>query len=377
MTGDRASRWRETLVGWRNRLLGSAKFRRFAERFPVLRRIARREAAAMFDLCAGFVYSQILFACVRLGVFEFLADGPRAARDLAHQARLPRESALRLLEAASALDLVESLGGERYALGPRGVIVLANPGIAAMIEHHALLYQDLADPVALLRDPDVPTRIGRYWAYARNPQARDLAPHEVADYSALMALSQPLIAEQVLAAYPVERHRCVLDVGGGEGAFLLAVARHTSTPRLMLFDLPGVAERARQRVKDAGLAARVHVVDGDFFKDALPIGADLVTLVRVIHDHDDAQALELLRAVRRCLPDHGTVLLAEPMAGAPDAERVGAAYFGFYLMAMRSGLPRTPETLCALLLAAGFEKPRLLAPPMPLQTLLVIAESRK
>ena len=37
------------------------------------------------------------------------------------------------------------------ALGPLGAAMVGNPGVAAMVEHHALLYADLADPVALLR----------------------------------------------------------------------------------------------------------------------------------------------------------------------------------------------------------------------------------
>ena len=45
--------------------------------------------------------------------------------------------------------------------------LLANPGIEAMVEHNALLYHDLADPVAFLRDPQRETALSRYWAYAR------------------------------------------------------------------------------------------------------------------------------------------------------------------------------------------------------------------
>ena len=41
------------------------------------------------------------------------------------------------------------------------------------------------------------------------------------------------------------------------------------------------------------------------------------------------------------LPADGTLLLAEPMAGSRGAEPVGDAYFGFYLLAMGSGRPRT------------------------------------
>ena len=69
---------------------------------------------------------------------------------------------------------------------------------------------------------------------------------------ALMAASQPLIAQEVLNSYPIHRHRCLLDVGGGEGVFLAAVAARAPPLRLMLLDLPAVAERARARLADAG-----------------------------------------------------------------------------------------------------------------------------
>src|ERR1700730_3252993 len=54
-------------------------------------------------------------------------------------------------------------------------------------------------------------------------------------------------------SYPIHRHRCLLDVGGGEGVFLAAVATRAPALRLMLLDLPAVAERARTRLAAAGL----------------------------------------------------------------------------------------------------------------------------
>ena len=62
----------------RDRLLASRRFQRWAAAFPLTRPIARRRARALFDLCAGFVYSQVLFACVRLKLFDALAAGPLA-----------------------------------------------------------------------------------------------------------------------------------------------------------------------------------------------------------------------------------------------------------------------------------------------------------
>lgn len=363
----------EHLAAIRDRLLSSPGFRRWATAFPLTRPIARRRARALFDLCAGFVYSQVLLACIRLGLFEMLSEGPQTVAALSRRLSLSEEATRQLLGAAVSLRLMVRRRGDRVGLGELGAAMVGNTAVAAMVEHHALLYKDLSDPVELLRGARKHTQLSQYWPYAGADRPADLDADRVAAYSDLMSASQSLIAEEVLDAYALIRHRCLLDVGGGDGSFLVAAAQRAPDLKLMLFDLPAVAERARARLSGAGLASRAEAIGGDFLVDRLPRGADVASLVRVIHDHDDARAMTILRAVRRALPPDGRVLVAEPMAETPGAETMGEAYFGFYLMAMGKGRPRTCAELSDLLAMAGFGKARLLPTRMPLQTRLLVA----
>ncbi len=361
--------WRSRFVGWRNRVLASPAFQRFAVRFPLTRPVAHRHARALFDLVAGFTYSQILSACIEVGLLDLLADGPLDIATIAERTDLPEAGALRLLRAAAALELVEPLGNV-WALGGVGAALRGNAGIAEMVAHHHLLYADLADPVGLLRRGGGGGALSGLWHYAEASGTGDCA--DVATYSALMAASQPLIAEQALDAYSLRHHRRLLDVGGGEGAFLQAVAGRHADLELGLFDLPAVAERARGRFESLGLLHRLSVAGGNFLTDPLPDGYDVVSLVRVLHDHDDDAAMALLRRVRQALPDGGTVLIVEPMAQTRGAERAGDAYFGFYLLAMGSGRPRSAAEIGTMLQTAGFAKVRTLATALPLTTRVVI-----
>ncbi|MFO1194113.1 MAG: methyltransferase [Rhodoferax sp.] len=363
----------DTWFNWRNRLLGSEAFRRWAARLPLVRWVARRRAAALFDLVAGFVYTQILQACVRLRLFEILAEGPQNLEPLAHRLGLPPDAAQRLLAAAIALKLVEERGPGRFGLGVLGAPLVGNTAITAMVEHHGVLYADLADPVALLRGEASSAHLAQYWPYATGQSPA--GAQDVAAYSALMSASQPLVADEILDAYPLGRHRKLMDVGGGEGGFLMRVAEHAPHLDLVLFDLPPVAERARLRLAQRGLAPRCQAVGGSFLTDALPRGADIATLVRVVHDHNDDVVLRLLVAVREALLPGGTLLLAEPMAQTPGAEAMGDAYFGFYLLAMGSGQPRSRKTLVAMLERAGFVGIRPIRTRMPLQTSLLFAQT--
>jgi len=372
--GGVAQRLRDRWCAWRDAILTSPDFQRRAARSWWMRPIARRRARALFDLVAGFVYSQVLLACVRLRLFDLLAQGPLTAGEIQRQLNLPADGADRLLNAAVSLELLERRPGDepRFGLGRLGAPMVANEAVAAMVEHHAVLYADLADPVALLRGGTTPA-LSRYWAYASSAQPGALPPEAVNEYSALMSASQPLVADEVLDACDVRRHRCLLDVGGGQGRFLLAAARRAPHLKLMLFDLPGVVPGATRAFAAAGVASRASVWGGDFTRDPLPEGADIASLIRVLYDHPDERALTILRAVHTALPPGGSLRVAEPMAGASGARRMGDAYFGFYLLAMHGGRPRSAAQLGALIQQAGFAHVAELDTPIPLQVSVLLA----
>ena len=364
-----AERWNRFWTGW----LSDSRFQQWSAAFPLTRPFARHSATRLFDMCAGFVYSQVLLACVRLKLFDVLAQGPMTLGALSTSLDLSEEATRRLIDAATALRLTARVGEDRIGLGEHGAALVGNPGVAKMIEHHAMLYRDLTDPVALLRGENKDTELARYWAYARSEQPSLLSDEQVAEYSDLMAASQSMIANEVLKAYPLHRHKKLLDAGGGQGAFVAAAAQNAPDLELMLFDLPPVARRAEQHLSHLGLGDRVEVVGGDLFKDPLPTGCDVISLVRIVHDHDDEAAAAILRSARKALGPGGTLLLAEPMARTRGAEPMGEAYFGFYLLAMGSGRPRTATELSRLVQEAGFTQTRVISTDQPLLTRVMTA----
>jgi len=112
---------------------------------------------------------------------------------------------------------------------------------------------------------------------------------------------------------------------------------------------------------------------GSFFHDTLPQGADLVTLVRVAHDHPDGAVLGIMKRIHQALPAGGTLLLAEPMAQEPGDKPLGDAYFHLYLLAMGAGRYRTPTELTVMLKESGFTRVDLIPNAMPIHTRLLVA----
>ncbi|WP_308916258.1 methyltransferase [Jannaschia sp. LMIT008] len=323
-------------------------------RVPVLRRFARRDGDALMDLVAGFVHSQVLLAVVRLRLLNRLMDGPADAATLADGTGIDARRMAVLCDAACALSLMRRRR-KGYAIARRGAALLGVPGLEGMILHHPVLYRDMADPVALLQGAD--TELSAFWPYVFGAGAA-ADPQRAATYSQLMTDSQTLVAQDTLARVDLSRARRVLDVGGGTGAFLIALGRAHPGPALHLFDLPAVVPGARARFAEAGLEGRATVSAGSFRDDPLPTGADVVTLVRILYDHDDVTAMALLQAVRAALPPDGRVVVSEPMTGGDRPHRAGDAYFAFYTLAMGTGRARAPSRITAMLREAGFAAPR-------------------
>ena len=147
-----------------------------------------------------------------------------------------------------------------------------NESLLALVEHHALFYEDLADPVALFANPDAETAMSKLWPYATGDHPDELDREDVARYTELMAASQAMIAEQVLGAVSLREHHRLLDIGGGAGAFAIAVARRWPHLEITIADLPPVAECARERVAEAGMASRIEVIGVDATRDTMPEG---------------------------------------------------------------------------------------------------------
>lgn len=348
----------------------------FIENSIIFKPFVKFQATQIFDLVSGFVYSQILFACVSLDLFEKLRGGPIKLAELCESCEIDPPEMQRLIDGASALGLLEMRGDNLIGLGFRGVVILTKPSISALVKHHSTLYKDLIDPVTILQRKKKLTSLGSFWPYASENKG---TPSEITDeaaknYSDVMSISQPLVSEQIFSAYSFYKHKRILDIGGGQGTFLISLARQYPKLKMAVFDLPEVSKIAEQKILESGFQGRITVHKGSFFRDPIPVGYDLITLIRVLYDHSDENVKKILLSVKESLTTSGSLLIAEPMSGETGTEKMSEAYFGMYLLAMGKGVPRSHKNIFSLLKGAGFSSIRSLKVTLPIQTGLIIAK---
>ena len=362
------------------RIFQSDRFKRYLETSFIGQYFVRRQALKSFDLMAGFVYSQILLCCVKLDIFNFLKDGPKNIGRVSNFLNLDKAKFDCLFMGASAIGLIEKDEDDLVDLTVQGHIFANDKGLLALILHHEMFYRDLMEPAAFLKEKDRETSLNKYWGYVeRRGVSSDTEFKQktinAKRYSELMAISQPLVTDQMLSAYDFTRHTSVLDVGGGKASFSIRLAKFVPGIKVANLDLPEVCEEAKKNVKQAGLVDVIEIIPSNFFEDEIPSGYDLVTLIRVLYDHSEENVIKLLQLIKKSLSANGKLLIAEPMANNHSKGISCDAYFWFYLTAMGKGRPRSSTELIALLRACGFSKARCLKTTLPIQTGIVLAEA--
>ena len=359
---DWRCRWRLL----RNRILANPRFQKWAAKTPLVRRIASQKAVELHHLTAGFVYTQTLTAVVQSNLLAVLQGRIETTKSVAAMCGLTTQAAFTLLTAARALKLTDEVSAGHWMVGELGASVLGNPAVADMVRHHAVLYRDLADPLAVLRHREK-TGLRNYWSYVPGGTHPEESHRE---YSRLMSSSLALIADHILDSYPLTNYQSLIDVAGGTGQFTRLVQQRYPELSTTVLDLPEVVSEA----KTLQIQHKTRFIATDMFQSPLPENTELFSLIRVLHDHDDEPVKHLLARLYDALRPGGHLLIAEPMAGTAGAAPIGDTYFSFYLWAMGSGRPRTAEELQAMCLAAGFTRVREFKTPIPALTRLLVAE---
>lgn len=340
---------------WIEEKISSSDFQSKMSVFPFFRSIANKDAEKIYDIVAGFVYSQILFLLVRLDILGQLRGSCKSSFELSKANKINEKNIKILCNAAVSLGLLRINFRNEYSLGRLGAEVLGVPGLQDMILHHEMFYRDLSNPVDLIRSK-YKTELSEYWPYVLSGKKENtLVTAQI--YSELMASSQMLVSQETLRLVDFDKYGSIMDVGGGNGTFLAMLAKRFKNPHLILFDLPQVVKTPTDLI-EGEIASRIEIIEGNFFKSELPMTADAIILNRVLYDHNDNKVELILQKTFNALLVGGSLIISEPMSGGKRPIKSGDAYFGMYTMAMTSGQPRSIEAHTTMLKKVGFRKVR-------------------
>lgn len=279
-------------------------------------------------LASGFMAAKHLFAASELGIFEALADAPATLDALAARTGLTRRAARISADAMVALGMLER-DGDQYRNAPTAAQFLAGSSPA-----------DLRPLLRFWDQISYPTWQTLAQALASGPPREifelDDDKQEIVSAGIEAVLAGPSHALGEVVDFSA--HHRLLDIGGGTGSWTIATARRHPGLHGTVLDLPVVAEIARTRVSEAGLADRITVIAGDAMIDELPPGHDAFLIANLVHYWSPDDNVNVLRRVRRAAERGARLLLADFWTDPTHTQPLHAALMaGEFAVHLRAG----------------------------------------
>jgi len=299
-------------------------------------------------IALGFMAAKHLFVASGIGLFEKLAGGPASLDDLAAATGIPPRTLRISADAMMSLGLLQTEDG-RYRNSAAAAAFLAGapgPDLRPMLRFFDRvcypLWTSLEDAV-------------------RNGEGRSQFSRFTEEQQQLFSAGVEAVTAPAAAAlgtvYDFARHRRVLDIGGGTGSFLIRVLRRHPMLDAALFELPGACAVARRRLAGEPEGARVAVVEGDFFRDPLPDGYDVLIVANTAHVLSVAHNLDLLRKVRSHVAAGARLLLVDLWMDASRTEPPAAPLMsGEFLVMSGEGQSYAEEDADEWLAQTGWRK---------------------
>lgn len=304
------------------------------------------------QMLRGHVLTQIVASAVRFKIFDHLADGAASADRLSSLTGIGVNELQRFLRALEGLDLLQAAGAGAYEATPLGKL-LRRDGLAhgnALLSggHYYAAWQAL-DHCLLTGQSGFQRELGvSLWdMFSSDPTVSEA-------FSRTMRANTAPVVEELLQVYEFPPDGIVADLGAGDGTLLGVLLQRFPAMRGIAVEQASVVPFLSASIEEYGVGSRCEVVSGNLL-DGAPSGADLYVLKSVVHNWDDAQALQMLRKCTDPLGERGRLLLIERAMDLQNPDKLGSAVLDLTMLVLFGAHDRTADEYRQLLELAGLK----------------------
>jgi len=319
--------------------------------------------APLLHAAFGAQTSQILYIAAKLGLADLMRDGHRTATDLARLLGADAGALRRVLRGLVTLGVCDERDDGQFELTSFGEYLRGDHPDSVqsrVILNSEVHYALWADILSTVRTGESASQrvfgMPFYDHLARHPEVGSVFDRAMTSAGWVRYRFRPAVE-----AYDFGQFGRIVDVGGGNGTLMVELLKTYSEPNGIVFDVPRLAEAARQKIEAAQLTTRCEFFGGNAF-EAVPAGADAYVLSNFLVSWGDDEALVPLRNCREAIATRGKLLLVEWVMPTGSEPRVGFRFWDTVIMDLimlaafgsRSGYVRTRSEFQTLLDAAGF-----------------------
>lgn len=312
----------------------------------------RRQLAAFQELSSAFLPTTIVLSAIELDLFSALASGPLGPETLAEHLQLDRHALKSLMHALVSLGYLTCEGGHyRNSEFSARALVRGSPDYEGDTALMSLWFM---------------RQMGELSHTVRHGRGRETFEEAVSESPARAAWLASAM-DQVSRNYTgtignyvdMGGVRRLLDVGGADGSFAMALLKEAAEAEADIYELPLVAEVARRSIQEHGMQNRMRVVEGDFRVDELGQGYDLIFFSNIFHLCSEELAGSLIRRSAAALNPGGRLVIKDMVPERDKLMPPAMAMFAVVAMTIsESGGLHDEESYAEWCLQAGLEKPR-------------------
>ena len=325
----------------------------------------------LFQMATGYWLSQAIYVAAKLGIADLLENGPQSAATLAAATQSDARSLFRVLRALSSAGILSQMEEDSFALAQLGHALRSNitgslrAAVVTIGEIHYQACGELLHSVKTGAPAFNRVFAANLFEYLQqNPEAGVAFNQGMTDLASLLA-------HAVLLAYDFSGITSIVDVGGGEGKFLLSILELHPEMRGIVFDLPNWLCSTES---SASGAERCSHITGNFF-DSVPEGAEAYLLCGVVHDWNDEFAVMILRNCRKAMAKNGRVLIVETIVPETTSHSF-SKLLDINMMVMTTGRERTKSEFHTLFEAADLRVNRIVPTLAPQSIIEAIPRTR-
>jgi O-methyltransferase domain/Dimerisation domain len=320
------------------------------------RKMPTHSALKLLDLIQSHRVTAVVYVAAKLGISELLRDGPRSPDELATATGADKQALGRLLTALVTVGICSLAGENRYALTEMGAGL--DGSAEKSVKGWAIFEGEMLSKSwnGMLESIMTGRTAAQLLGLSNSFDLMARSPENVSIFNAAMADLTRLVIADVLRAYDFSGITHLMDVGGGSGELIGAVAKEYPHLRATVLDLPRCEETANVHLRRMGVSDRARFLAGNFF-ETIPAIADAIVLKSVIHDWDDARSSSILHNCHQALPVEGSLILVEriiPESPCVEDENRSHAMSDLNMLRGPGGLERTEMEYHRLLNENGF-----------------------
>jgi SAM-dependent methyltransferase len=318
-------------------------------------------------LASGHAEARILQTAVSLDIFEAIGSAPKDARTIANRLQLEPVATELLLNALTALKIIEKRG-QTFSLmdAAKQYLLRSSPQyVGGMIKFEDLSWQSWAKlPEAIRTGKSVrPANM-----YQDDPSETEIFINAMD--SLVKARGD---AAAVINALDWQDIGALLDIGSGPATYPIALCRKFSNLHATIFDLSGTLKITERYVREARMTERITLISGDYRKDPIPGHYDSIFLSNIIHGEGFEQNQHLISKLSRSLKPRGRIVVKDHILDENRASpAVGAIFSLLMLLTTDGGRCYSFGEIKSWMQQAGLPQIQQIELPSPLTSSLVV-----